>query len=159
MPKSTYSVYSVTPVEPVKKIVVIAGVMISVALTIAAFVLATYYSSVRFNGSVRGVGVVIYQDFNCTQPLQSVDAGIVDPGETKNWTIYVRNKSDTAFGLNLQTSNWDPSTANGQIQLTWDYDGRQLGSNQTLKVTLMLVVSSTLHDISAFSFDATISST
>jgi len=154
MPNTTYSFHSVPPVEPVKKTAVIAGVITLVVIVLVASVLVAYYSSVILNGSIREAGVVIYRDLNCTQPLQSVDAGIVDPGDTKNWTIYVRSKLDTAIGLNLQTSNWDPSTANGQIQLTWDYDGRRFGSNQTLEVTLTLIISYALHDVSTFSFDA-----
>lgn len=154
MPNTTYSFHSVPPVEPVKKTAVIAGVITLVVIVLATSVLVAYYSSVILNGSIREAGVVIYRDLNCTQPLQSIDAGIVDPGDTKNWTIYVRSKLDTAIGLNLQTSNWDPSTANGQIQLTWDYDGRRFGSNHTLEVTLTLIISYALHDVSTFSFDA-----
>lgn len=154
MPSASYSFDSVPPVEPVKKTAFIAGVIMLVVIVLAASVLVAYYSSVVLNGSVKEADVIIYRDLNCTQPLQFVDAGIVDPGDTKNWTIYVRSRLDTPIGLNLQTTNWDPSSANGQIQLTWDYDGRRFGGNQTLEVILTLVISYALHDVSTFSFDA-----
>lgn len=142
-----------------REIILTMATVIMSILAIFALVMATYYSSIRFNGSIRGVGVGIYEDANCTQPLQSVNVGIVDLGETKNWTIFVRNEAQTIIGLSMQTLNWDPATAESQIQLTWDYNGQRLQINSTLQVTLTLLTSPSLQGLTVFSFDAVISAT
>jgi hypothetical protein len=139
--------------ESTRKLIIVT---IAVALVAVAFGLVDYYQSIRFSGTVRGIGVGVYKDFNCTQPLHSIDIGMVDPGEVKNVTIYVRNKGGTGITLSMQTLNWNPSIAADQIQLNWNYNGQILDGNRTLEVALMLVVSSSLHDITTFSFDAVI---
>jgi hypothetical protein len=108
---------------------------------------------------VRGVGVGIYWDQDCTNRVLSLDWGLIEPGLDSTVIVYVRNEDDSAVSLRMATSNWTPSVALGYITLTWTYSGKILSANDVIPIGLNLNVSPTVSGITDFSFDIVITTT
>jgi len=128
---------------------------------VALIVLASGFtqSSVRIvgRGTVKAVGVGVFWDNNCTNPVSFIDWGMVEPGSMNNATVYVRNEGNVAANISLATENWNPPNASDYLALSWNYDGRLLNPLEVAQVTLTLSVSSSVHGIESFSFDIIIS--
>ena len=128
---------------------------------VALIVLASGFtqSSVRIvgRGTVKAVGVGVFWNSNCTDPVSFIDWGMVEPGSMNNVTVYVRNEGNVASSISLATENWNPSNASDYLTLSWNYDGRQLNLLEVVQVTLSLAVSPSVQGIESFSFDIVIS--
>ena len=107
-------------------------------------------------GSIKGIGVGIYQNQNCTTAVSSIDWGILDPGANATKTVYIRNEGNSAATLSMATSNWSPSNASSHISLNWNYAGQNLTVSQVIPVVFTLSVSSSISGITNFSFDITV---
>ncbi len=138
---------------------------VCLALVLGALVisiLGNVFSLVQTNrtvtsiGSVKGIGVGIYWDSSCTNPVSSINWGVIEPGSNRTVTIYIRNEGNTAVTLSRTTQNWNPTTSSNYMTLNWTYSGQTLSVNQVLLIRLMLVVSSNISGITNFSFDITI---
>jgi len=110
-------------------------------------------------GAVKAIGVGVYWDQTCTNTVTSIDWGTIEPGSTLNKTCYIRNESNSASTLALQTSNWNPSNAEDYISLSWDYGGQSMDPDEVVQVTFTLSVSSIIQNITNFSFDIIVSAT
>jgi len=116
-------------------------------------------SSVRIvgRGTVKAVGVGVFWDSNCTNPVSFIDWGMVEPGSMNNVTVYIRNEGNMAANISLATENWNPSSASDHFALSWNYGGQQLSPQEVIQTTLTLTVSPIVHGIESFSFDIIIS--
>ena len=106
--------------------------------------------------AIKAVGVGIYRDPALTVPLTEIDWGVLEPGEEKNYTAYIRNESNVPITLVLTTENWSPVNASSFVALTWDYNGEPLGVDGFVEVTFTLAVDPVISGIDAFSFDIVI---
>lgn len=140
----------------VKPLVIVFAVA---ALTLTLIAFALLQSSVRIGGrgAVKVVGVGVFWDRNCTNPVSFIDWGMVEPGSMNNVTVYVRNEGNVVANISLATENWNPSNAFDYLALSWNFDGRQLNPLEVVQVTLTLTVSSSVQGITSFSFDIIIS--
>jgi hypothetical protein len=109
--------------------------------------------TITSTGSVKGIGVGIYWDSACTNPVSSIDWGAIDPGSNKTMSVYVRNEGNAVVTLSRATQNWNPSTSANYMTLSWNYAGQSLSVNQVLPVRMMLSVSRTISGITNFGFD------
>jgi hypothetical protein len=128
------------------------------AFSIVAISLSLVQTSKSFSsaGSIKGVGVGIYSDINCTKMISSINWGILDPGSSKTYTMYVRNEGNTPIVLLKTMNNWTPSNAANYVKLTWDYANQTLGSTMVLQIALKLAISSEVSGITSFAFGTTI---
>jgi len=99
------------------------------------------------------VTMEIFYDSGCTNPVTSIDWGMLEPGDTSNTTIYVKNLGETSVFLYLNTQNWDPSEASQHISLDWNYTDTMLEPNESIPVELTLVVSPEATGLTDFSFE------
>jgi hypothetical protein len=133
--------------------------------TLSGFMLAQVMSATQSQGklsnygTVKTVGVGIYEDAGLTTPMTAINWGALDPGSEKTITVYVRNEANTAVTLSMVTSNWIPSTASNYITLSWNYNGQTVAAGGSVAVTLTLTISSNVNGISSFSFDIIITGT
>src|SRR3989337_2969109 len=136
----------------------IALVIYTLSLSMLSPAMSARTTSRTFSnsGSVKGIGVGIYQYSNCTSPVTSFNWGTLDPGASINKTVYIRNEGNAPATLSKTQSNWSPSSASSYITLNWNYAGQTLSVNQVLQVRFTLVVSSSVSGITNFSFDITI---
>jgi len=117
----------------------------------------TYRSTIGSEGVVKTFGVGVYWDSGCSNPVSSVDWGLVEPGSAYNVTIYVRNEGNYAATLFLGAENWNPEDASNCLTLTWDYDNDMIDPSETVRITLTLLTSPGMGEITSFSFDIVIS--
>jgi hypothetical protein len=131
------------------------AIITAASLTLTLFAFAIIQSSVRINnqGTVKAVGVGVYWDSNCTNPVSLINWGTVEPGSTNNVTVYVRNEGNTAANISMTTENWNPSNAPNYLTLNWNYNGQQLNPSEAVQITLSLTVSSSIQGIENFNFD------
>ena len=108
------------------------------------------------NGSVKAVGVGVYWESNCVNDVSSIGWGYLDPGSSHDKTVYIRNEGTVPMTLSMTVDGWDPSSASGDITVTWNREDQTLDAGDVLVTTITLSVSSETSDLSSFSFDITI---
>ena len=136
-------------------IATLALVTYTLALTTVNEVVSPFQADKTISnvGSVKAVGVGIYWDQNCTSMVSAIDWGILEPGLSKNVTVYIRNEGSSVASLSMDTSSWSPSNASNYITLNWDYDGVFLNPDEVVNVTFTLSVSASIEGVTSFSFD------
>jgi len=113
-------------------------------------------SKISSGGAVKAIGVMVYSDAGGTSRMYSIDWGVLEPGESKNVTCFIRNEGNSAVTVSLSTENWSPSNASLSITLNWDYDGQFIDPSEIIEVTFTLAVSASVSGITDFSFDIVI---
>jgi hypothetical protein len=135
----------------------VASVAIALAVSVVAglFVGAVTQYSRRISNraAIKAVGVGVYQDPALTVHLTEIDWGVLEAGEEKNHTAYVKNESNVPVTLFLNTENWSPVNASALITVTWDYDGHLVDVDGVIEVTFTLAVEPSISGIKTFTFD------
>ncbi len=111
---------------------------------------------VAYANSIRGDGVEIYWDQDCTNRTFSLEWGVIKPGSNHTVMVYVRNESNSAVSLWITTANWKPSVSSDYMTLIETYSGRILNLNEVIPMYLILDVSNAISEITDFSFDIVI---
>ncbi len=119
--------------------------------------IATSAVSVTSDAARSGIGV--YSNKVCTTPMTTINWGSVSPGGTVTTTIYVKNRGDVSLTLSMQASNWNPTSANGPITITWNQEGKTLAPGQSTSATITLTVSANTTGFTSFSVQISISGT
>jgi hypothetical protein len=97
-----------------------------------------------------GRSIDVYQEVNCMNPVQSIDWGMLSPGEEKNVTIYVRNEGESSTVLALDVYGWSPVEAPNYMTVTWNYSGTPVNSGQTVAIQLKLRVDARISGVTNF---------
>ena len=128
------------------------------ALSLVGQVLSAVQTSrtVSNAGTVKAIGVGVFWNNECTDPLSSIDWGVLEPGSSKNVTCYIRNEGNSVSTLSMYASNWSPSNASDYLTLSWDYGGQSINPDDVTQVTFTLSVDASIDGITSFSFDITI---
>jgi len=143
------------------RVTIIALALTGLALTLTTFGAINVSLNLPSSGSIATTsGIEVYSDSDCTVPLTTIDWGSSTPGGTVTRTVYVKNTgSGVSLTLNLSTSNWNPTSANGPLTITWDRDGTILTPGQSTASTITLTASSSITGITTFSVQILISGT
>ena len=115
--------------------------------------------TVKTSGILASANLGVYSDSACTQSLGPFSWGTVSPGSSVTKTFYVKNLGSIPLTLSLSVTNWNPTTANGPIALSWNREGTTLAANQVTIATLTLTVSSSAGSFTTFGADAVVSGT
>ena len=132
-------------------VVLMVSIMIAFNGTIKALVTKTI--ALPSQGTVKAIGVGVYWDNNGSNRVSLIDWGVMEPGQGRNVTVYIRNEGNIVMTLSMNTTNWNPSTASNYIGLSWNYNGQAIDPGVVIQVALTLSVSSNITGISSFSFD------
>ena len=144
-----------SPKSLIAALLVIAAT--GVILTLATSALLSANQNVPVQGTVSAINVGVYTDSACTNNCTSLSAGTIAPGNTKTFTVYVKNTGTVPMTLSMITSGWNPTAANGPITLTWNREDYSLSAGASVSATLTLAVSSTISvSITSFSFTVAI---
>jgi hypothetical protein len=136
-----------------------------VSLVAYSLVLSVFYAAssplqkrnnISSSGAVKAIDVMVYSDADYKNVLSSIDWGLLEPGESKNLTYYVRNEGNSAVTISLLTENWNPLNASRYIDLNWNYEGQSIVPDGVVEVTFTLVVSPSVEGITDFTFDIVI---
>ena len=131
-----------------------------VLLLLSCFMMVQVMSAIQVSNTISTVGTLklsagigVYRDAGYTNQLSTIDWGTLDPGATRNYSIYIQNEGASALTLSMSTASWSPSSASNYLTLTWNYNGQTLNAGEGIPVTLTLSVSESVTGISSFSFD------
>lgn len=136
-----------------KAILLTATVM---ALLLATLIGLVFFKRISSVGMIKTVGCEVFWDSALTQRVTSIDWGILEPGQEKNVSVYIKNTSNVHANLTLGTEKWVPSTSSDYITLFWNYNNHTLGIGEVIPVTFTLAVASNITGITNFSFDIVI---
>jgi hypothetical protein len=141
-----------------------AILLVTVAAMAVASVVLTYgllFGSkiISNQGNVSTIGVAVYWEDTCVNNVTRIDWGLIEPGASENVTVYILNSGTVPMTLNMTTDNWDPAAASTDIALSWDREGNAVNAQSVLQAVLTLSVSTSISDVSSFSFDITITGT
>jgi hypothetical protein len=107
--------------------------------------------------AVDSIGIGVYWNRRCTQPVTAIDWGTLLPGGQKSFVVYLRNLNTTVIRFTFsKTQLWDPANAASYMQLSFNHTGQQMDVNRVYPVTLTLHVSSTIVGITSFTFNIVI---
>ncbi|NWF97253.1 MAG: hypothetical protein HXY34_14035, partial [Candidatus Thorarchaeota archaeon] len=98
-------------------------------------------------GNLKAIGVGVYWDSACTNAVSSIDWGSLDPGVTRQFTIYVKNEGTVTLKLSMTVNNWSPASASNYITLSWNRENHVLSIGSVVSATLTLSVSSGISGI------------
>ena len=148
-------------------------ILITVLITIVISAIIAIWLDRTFNihvpslGNIKTLGVEAYWDRNLENKTETIDWGTIQPGLSKNVTLYLQSISNTETTLYLNTTNWNPTNISDYMNLTWNYNGTPINPGEIIQVTLTLSASSShsfvrypiINDVKEFSFDITIGTT
>jgi len=138
---------------------VICTLIASVVAASSVMALLTTQKTVSGTGAIKAVGLGVYWDLQCTNSTSALDFGLLEPGASKNFTLYLRNNGNSPLILSMTTQNWNPSTGSSYMTLSWNREGQQISPAQVIQFVIVLSVSPSITGISSFSFDIIITGT
>ena len=106
----------------------LVGMLVGSAVTYAVIQRSVSFPT---SGLIVGVNVGVFSDSGCTQNLTSISWGLVDPGESVDRIVYVKNTGNAPVTLSMALSGWNPAVANGPISIVWDREGVSLNPGLT----------------------------
>ena len=127
----------------------VVGLFVGAAVTYAVMQWTWKIPSIA---TLKLMGVGVYKDVNCTVAVLEIDWGIVEPGQQKNFSAYVKNESNVPITLTMYAEDWNPATASSFISLSWNYSGNEIPVDGSIPVTFVLNVDPATSGIDAFSF-------
>ena len=138
--------------------IILVAIVVGSFLFISGSILAQVLYTTTFStvGHVITAEVGVYWDVDCTNPVGCINWALVEPGGVKERTCYIRNEGNSAKVLSFQTSNWNPSSAQNYMTLSWNYGGQFINPNDVVKVRFTLSVSNSITGITRYSFDITV---
>lgn len=147
-----------------RKVLVVTSIVLSatvIALMLMAYAAINVSVSINSSGSIAASSNIgVYSNSACTAALTTISWGSPSPGGTVTQTVYVKNTQGSAsLTLSMTTSNWNPTSANGPLKVTWNQQGTVLAPGQSTAATLTLTVSSSVTGITTFSVQISISGT
>lgn len=126
-----------------------------------ACVLAVFVASHTIPNTiyVKTVGVGVYWDSGCTNEVSSINWEYLEPGETIEKTINVKNEGTVAMTLSMTTANWNPSSALSYVTVSWNRESHVLNSGSVVEAVLTVSLSEGISGIASVNFDMTITGT
>jgi hypothetical protein len=143
---------------PVKMTLAIAITGLILTMTVLVSGLFITSQKIPNTGNVKAIGVGVYWNSACTSNVTSIDWSSLEPGASANRTVYIKNKGNMRIILNMTADNWSTG-AYGKITLSWNCEGYLLDPSSVIQAVLTLSVSSTINEVTSFSFDITITGT
>ena len=134
------------------RLVALAAVLAFVAGSALTFAVMQWTRRIPSLATLKVVGVGVYKDVNFTVSVTEIDWGIVEPGENKSFSAYIKNESNVPITLTMYTEDWNPVNSSSFVSLSWDYDGSEIPVDGSIPVTLVLNVDPATAGISSFSF-------
>jgi hypothetical protein len=143
------------------KATVLALTIIAIVTTFGTYAAISVSQSVSSSGTVTvSANLGVYSDSSCQTNLTTINWGTLTPGGNITRTIYIKNTGlGVSLSLNMATSNWNPTSANGPVTITWNQAGTRLAPGQSTAAVITLAVSPTITDITNFSVQITITGT
>ncbi|MEM3602551.1 MAG: hypothetical protein QXN87_07755 [Candidatus Bathyarchaeia archaeon] len=98
-----------------------------------------------------GKSIGVYKEAQCLNSVESIEWGVLCPGETKSYTVYVRNEGENDTTLNLNVHSWSPAEASNYLTVNWNYTGYPIKPGQVVATAITLTVKSEVKGVNDFS--------
>lgn len=132
-------------------IVAVAAAIIIVSATILYF-----HVTVTSRGTIKVVGIEVYEDEALTTPLTEINWGVLAPSDIAYKDFWAFNNGTTPVTLNYTTDKWMPPLAETYLDLSWNYLNQTIEPSQSLALTFTMTVASDITDVTVFSHDIVI---
>jgi hypothetical protein len=135
-----------------------------IALLIAVLSVTTYITLNSQQTFVAGATVKtananigVYSDSRCTTALSAVTWGDLKPGDTKTFSVYIKNLGTSKIALSMTTSTWSPPNVAQSITVSWNQEKASIAAGKIVQATIKLAVSQSVNNtINSFSFNVQI---
>jgi hypothetical protein len=132
----------------------VAAIAISLLVgSMMTYAVMEYSRKISNTATIKTVGINVFQNVNLTSPVTSIDWGMLEPGQTKNCTVYLWSTSNVPISLSMYTANWNPTNASAFLSLSWNYKGQVIAPSASIPATFSLAVNASISGITTFSFD------
>lgn len=135
-----------------RKTVLIPIIILSFIVCVLAYSLISVRRGIWSHAEMKLIGLEVYQDREFTVSVTHINWGILDAGDQKNFSCYIKNESNVPIILTMFTEEWNPQNASSYITLTWDYDESVIDVDGFIPITFTLNISPTISGINSFSF-------
>jgi len=132
---------------------IIFSVVLALVGGVAVTGLLTASRTIGSSGIVKAINVEVYWDLEGTQLVDQIDWGNIEPGDSVDKTIYIKNTGNAALTLNMTYSGWVPLEAGNYITLSWDKEGATVNPDGVVTAVLTLSISNSISGITNFSFN------
>jgi len=139
-------------------IILVVGALVAVSALVSGLLITS--QTIPNMGNVKAIGVGVYSDSSCTEEVLFIEWGTLDPGETSDETVYIRNEGNVAVVLSITAENWSPASASNYMTLGWNLEeGYVLNHGESVETVLTLSVSLSISGVESFTFDIVITGT
>jgi hypothetical protein len=140
---------------------VFGATIVAIVIMVTAVALALLQSTqtIPNTGSIKAIGVGVYENSACTVPLSSLTWGTLDPGSSTIKTMYVKNEGTSPMNLSMTTNTWNPANALNYITVTWNQNGTIVNAGLNVQANVTLTVSPSISGIPSFAFTMVITGT
>lgn len=142
-----------------KEVYIAVGISILIAIVAFAALAATYPEMVEVtfqsSGVIKTADFKVYYDEDCQNPVGSIDWGMIEPGFSKNITIYVKNNGNTPLVISINTSDWQPPIAEKYINISLIAEQPIVHPKTVAREAINLYVSKDMQEIITY-FNCTI---
>lgn len=135
-----------------KKFMLAALTLLITWLGAVAFALYTVHKRITGTGTIKTLGIEVYAEPECLTPVTNIDWGLLEPGQTAQKTVYVKNVGNAPVTLTMTTQEWSPSVASQYISVVWNLENAQLQPNNVMQAIFTLTVAVDIQDVTDFSF-------
>lgn len=132
-------------------------VLVGLGAVGAAAAIGVVQRRIRTTIQVVALGLEVFWDVSCTEPVTSIDWGTLYPGGQSMATVYIRNSGSEGLTLSLMTEDWSPVEAETFITVTWDAEGVTLSPDSVKAAVITLNVNVGIYGVTDFSFDLVLS--
>jgi hypothetical protein len=102
-----------------KKILIVSATLLALSTIFLAYSFTTTWSaSTSIIVYSPSLDLKAYWDYNCTDPVTSIDFGIVQKGKSKTVTMYIRNEGNGTVWVYWNSTSAPPT---GWISEQWVY--------------------------------------
>jgi hypothetical protein len=144
-----------------KPVIIITLLIVAIATTATSVALLSTNQALPSSGKIdTSANTCVYSDSACQDTLTTINWGNLTAGAHVHRTIYVKNiDSSQSIDLHMTASNWNPSTANGNMTLSWNQENTNINPGQIVEAALTLAVSPNIVEITNFSVQISINGT
>lgn len=133
-------------------IALLAAAMGLLVGSLATYGVMQWRATIRSTAQLKLLGVGVYKDVNFSVPITDIDFGILEPGQNKSISAYIKNESNVPITLTMFTQDWTPANASSFISLSWNCEGSHLDVDNSLLATFVLSLSPATTGFRSFSF-------
>ena len=139
-------------IHKTSKLAVPVLMVIALALTATTVAVLSVNQTFSSNGTITtSPNIGVFSDAACTINKTSINWGSVAAGGNTTQTIYIKNTGTGTMTLTLSAFNWSPTEASTYLTVSWNQQGTQLSTGQSVTATITLTVSPSVNGFTSFS--------